>query len=458
MSSSKSQLPLNVTDSVAPSRHRSSRFAFNLAYVLIWGLAVLSCIGAYGLDNSSQWLLTAQLSVLGALGVGAAVVCTAERLSRSGRLAVLCYPVLYLWAVLCYALLDERFIIRTTGEAYSGSTISAPLAAVVLFLLLPDTIGHRFIPCLLAGVTGLVLLGAFQIAGVRANSGLAEVSMVLVAVFFLCQRCYHRSRLRHSSLHSGTILPVTTKLESEAETWGLVDETNVNPDTERVLRKLHEAHRLLASLAKVPAAKDTVKSAMCLVQEAGRDLTSLNSAKEGGSAGLVGKAVESEYRMYLEERFLPVKSQASHPIAHPIQYGGQELIPMLSQLEKNWNFDMFFLAQVSGFRALEVTGEYCMRKYTLDTNLQLSEARVLRFLQEMERKYKPNPYHNSTHAADVLNSLLFLYKQSDIFKELTELELFGSIVAALGHDVGHPAFSNRYLMNTRSQFAMMCKC
>ena len=57
----------------------------------------------------------------------------------------------------------------------------------------------------------------------------------------------------------------------------------------------------------------------------------------------------------------------------------------------------------------------------------------------------------------MLNSILFLYKHSQIFANMTELELMGSIIAALGHDVGHPAFNNRYLINTKSSFALICK-
>lgn len=456
MATMKSQQPLHVLHpSPSPPRQLSSRFIFHTAYVLTWTLMVLSAVGAFGLDNGSKLLLTAQLTVLGALGLGGFLMWSVAKLSRSVGLDLICYPLLYMWAVLCYAIQDERFVVRVTEEGYSGSTSSAAIPAAVLFLFLPDTINHRLTPCLISGLGGLGIIAVFQIAGQRANSGLADTCLALIAVLYTCYRCYQRHRLRRSNFHSGSITPVYQN-EFEPETWGLAEET-YSPDIERVLRKMHEVHNLLASVVHMHGTSDSIKSAMTLVQEAGKDLSTVGGSREIGSAGLVSKAVESEYRMYLEERFLPVQPQTSKPTAHPIQYGGQELIPMLSQLEKNWNFDMFFLAQVSGFRALEVTGEYCVKKYALDTNLKLSETRVLKFLQEMERKYKPNPYHNSTHAADVLNSLLFLYKQSDIFKEITELELFGSIVAALGHDVGHPAFSNRYLMNTRSQFAMMCK-
>lgn len=454
MAEPKSQLPLQVSDiSPVPPHNRANRSSFHFAYLLIWVLMVLSAAGAYGLDNGSTNLLTTQLAVLGALAVGAFLVWIVTELSRSNRLRQVCYPLLYLWAVLCYAVQDERFVVRLTNESYSGSTASAAVPAVVLFLFLPGSINKRFTPCLISGLGGLAIITAFQSAGLRANAGLAETSLALIAVLFVCRDFYKKRNLHHS-LPSGTILPAN-KAEAEPETWGLTEDCR-RPDMERTRRKLHEVYSLLTSLVHLQGARDTVKLAMNLVQEAGKDLSSLVGNYETGSAGLVSKAVESEYRMHQEEQFLPEYSQTSKPVAHPIEYGGQELVSMLNQLETNWNFDMFSLAQVSGFRVLEVTGEYCIKKYTLDTNLQLNETQVVKFLQEMERKYKPNPYHNSTHASDVLNSLLFLYSQSNIFKEITELELFGSIIAALGHDVGHPAFTNRYLINTKSQFAVLC--
>ena len=451
MASPKSQPSPYAPVSSSVRNHRST---FHIAYLLIWTLMVLSAAGAYGLDNGSTRLITAQLAVLGALGVGALLVWTVVELSKSDKLGLVCYPLLYLWAVLCYAIQDERFLVRCTTESYSGSTASAAMPTTVLFLFLPTTIHHRFTPCLISGLGGLVIVAAFQIAGLRANSGLAETALALISVLFTCRNCYQKRNLRQS-FPTAPMMPAS-KTELEHETWGLVEETN-SPDLERIRRKLQEALSVLDSLLRLQGVQDAVKSAMNLVQEAGKELSALGGAREGGSAGLVSKAVESQYRLYYEERLLPAQSQTSRPTAHGIQYGGEKLVPMLGQLEKNWNFDMFFLAQVSGFRALEVTGQYCVKNYALDSDLQLNETRVLKFLQDMERKYKPNPYHNSTHAADVLNSLLFLYKQSDIFKEITELELFGSIVAALGHDVGHPAFTNRYLVSTRSQFAMMCK-
>ena len=58
--------------------------------------------------------------------------------------------------------------------------------------------------------------------------------------------------------------------------------------------------------------------------------------------------------------------------------------------------------------------------------------------QAVECSYKDNPYHNNTHAADVVQSLAWLLSSDTITRQLTDLELLCMIIAATVHDVGHP--------------------
>jgi hypothetical protein len=56
-----------------------------------------------------------------------------------------------------------------------------------------------------------------------------------------------------------------------------------------------------------------------------------------------------------------------------------------------------------------------------------------------------NPYHNSTHAADVVQALVFLLCEDDIHKKFEPLELAAGITAAIIHDVAHPGVNNQFL-------------
>ena len=56
----------------------------------------------------------------------------------------------------------------------------------------------------------------------------------------------------------------------------------------------------------------------------------------------------------------------------------------------------------------------------------------------MEEAYLENPYHNSTHAADVAQGLCALFAQDGFAAALTDLEMLSMVLSCAIHDVGHP--------------------
>lgn len=68
---------------------------------------------------------------------------------------------------------------------------------------------------------------------------------------------------------------------------------------------------------------------------------------------------------------------------------------------------------------------------------------------------RPNPYHNSTHAADVTQALLCILTQDELDQRFTDLELFAMVLAAILHDVAHPGLSNSFLSRTQDEQALM---
>ena len=59
-------------------------------------------------------------------------------------------------------------------------------------------------------------------------------------------------------------------------------------------------------------------------------------------------------------------------------------------------------------------------------------------LQDIERAYNHNPYHNNIHAADVTQTLGSFLANDQFAQKLTDLEIASMIFATCIHDVGHP--------------------
>jgi hypothetical protein len=152
-----------------------------------------------------------------------------------------------------------------------------------------------------------------------------------------------------------------------------------------------------------------------------------------------------------------IKSELRKTIELPKRYQVEELLGVLRQVSNNWNFDIFFLAECTAGKPLTTIGKYAIGKYRLDEIFIIDEQIYQKFFEKLESSYKPNPYHNSTHAADVLGSFLFILHQSILFEYTNDYEILACIIANLGHDVGHPGFTNRFLINNRDPLAIICK-
>jgi len=95
-------------------------------------------------------------------------------------------------------------------------------------------------------------------------------------------------------------------------------------------------------------------------------------------------------------------------------------------------------------RPLFVIGQILFKKYDLLTKFNIDRQRLSNFLCAIENGYsKTNPYHNSSHAADVAQMVHFFlhHKMRDF---TTDVEIFSLIVASLIHDYDHPGKNNQF--------------
>jgi len=80
----------------------------------------------------------------------------------------------------------------------------------------------------------------------------------------------------------------------------------------------------------------------------------------------------------------------------------------------------------------------------------------LQLLADVEAGYKPVPYHNSVHGADVthaMHCLLSTPALSPLVKD-EPLLMFTALIAAIVHDLGHDGYNNAFHINSSSELAI----
>jgi len=75
----------------------------------------------------------------------------------------------------------------------------------------------------------------------------------------------------------------------------------------------------------------------------------------------------------------------------------------------------------------------------------------------VREKYNQNPYHNSIHGTDVFHSVHQIFHNSPILKwaKLNSIDVVSCLIAALVHDIGHPGFNNNFMINSKTDLALL---
>jgi hypothetical protein len=82
------------------------------------------------------------------------------------------------------------------------------------------------------------------------------------------------------------------------------------------------------------------------------------------------------------------------------------------------------------------------------------EAMLARFVQNAEKDYLPNPFHNFSHAVDVLHNVSKMMRLVISEDFLNELEQYSLLIASVGHDIGHPGVNNAFLSEVGHELAL----
>jgi hypothetical protein len=74
----------------------------------------------------------------------------------------------------------------------------------------------------------------------------------------------------------------------------------------------------------------------------------------------------------------------------------------------------------------------------------MSRPKLRNFLDEVQREYGANPYHNHMHGADVLLGVHLFLRDYGYASALSPVERLAAIFAAALHDVAHPGTTNSH--------------
>nr|XP_018914696.1 PREDICTED: high affinity cAMP-specific and IBMX-insensitive 3',5'-cyclic phosphodiesterase 8B [Bemisia tabaci]XP_018914697.1 PREDICTED: high affinity cAMP-specific and IBMX-insensitive 3',5'-cyclic phosphodiesterase 8B [Bemisia tabaci]XP_018914698.1 PREDICTED: high affinity cAMP-specific and IBMX-insensitive 3',5'-cyclic phosphodiesterase 8B [Bemisia tabaci]XP_018914699.1 PREDICTED: high affinity cAMP-specific and IBMX-insensitive 3',5'-cyclic phosphodiesterase 8B [Bemisia tabaci] len=133
--------------------------------------------------------------------------------------------------------------------------------------------------------------------------------------------------------------------------------------------------------------------------------------------------------------------------------------PQLKELLEGslaWDFNIFKLEDLSGKRPLAYLGMNILLHFEVHKTLGCDERTLHSWLVVMERHYHShNTYHNSTHAADVLQATAVFLEREHIKRHLDGLDEACCLIAAATHDIDHPGKSSLFLINSGDDLAIL---
>ncbi|XP_026140319.1 cAMP-specific 3',5'-cyclic phosphodiesterase 4C-like isoform X2 [Carassius auratus] len=121
-----------------------------------------------------------------------------------------------------------------------------------------------------------------------------------------------------------------------------------------------------------------------------------------------------------------------------------------------WGVDMFKISEYSGSRPLTVAMYTIFQERDLLKSFKIPVDTFITYMMALEENYHADvAYHNSIHAADVVQSTNVLLSTPALEAVFTDLEILAAMFASAIHDVDHPGVSNQFLINTNSELALM---
>ncbi|XP_060519111.1 high affinity cAMP-specific and IBMX-insensitive 3',5'-cyclic phosphodiesterase 8 isoform X2 [Cylas formicarius] len=121
-----------------------------------------------------------------------------------------------------------------------------------------------------------------------------------------------------------------------------------------------------------------------------------------------------------------------------------------------WEFEIFKLEDLTRKRPLQHLGMNLFNHFDVCSALNCDEKTLHNWLTVIEANYHiENSYHNSTHAADVMQATAGFLEKERVKAIMDPLDEATSLIAAAAHDVDHPGKSSAFLSNSNNPLAIL---
>jgi len=143
------------------------------------------------------------------------------------------------------------------------------------------------------------------------------------------------------------------------------------------------------------------------------------------------------------------------PSLPTIEAAPAQIRQLLSECN-TWTFNIIQLERLTEKRPLVWLGMTTLLRFEVTKTLGIEESTLQNWLTLIEANYhSANSYHNSSHAADVMQATAYFLEKESVKSLLDNVDEAICLIGAIIHDVDHPGRNSAYLCNSGSDLAIL---
>eukprot|EP00727_Mastigamoeba_balamuthi_P009956 m51a1_g5583 putative 3 5 -cyclic nucleotide phosphodiesterase (752) ;mRNA; f:631674-635705 len=284
------------------------------------------------------------------------------------------------------------------------------------------------------------------------NAPGAESYPLISVIHFVLPTRVHKMRREVSLLlrERSSMAEQMSQLENKLQFLCSDVDTLLNTPAELVIKMLKEIKAKTTPLT--PADTDNIDRIVVLISQ-----NKLYQASGLGNGSKMDKEITDYIKDLVHVQSDRRKSAMDLSTMYSMDEQMDELDGEFAVFEK-WEFNPYeeeppetrgFLSSMA-LRALKKEG-------LLGGSLHIDYQKLLLWLHQIEKGYNDNPYHNSRHAADVLQCMCWLMHKYPN-NPFNSRERLAAIIACVAHDFKHPGLTANYLVNTVDPLAIRYNC